>query len=233
MSQNPSPEWSNSSRNKKKETSKENLNSCMFCGQEEWSTYVCEECEKNWEANKREKKRESLYAEPKYFPSTNITIVVPEYGIDIVSQNLRDLTKKLQELGYDTSGGILGGEYGYGAYFENNIFTMHPYCWCEKETCEWCMGCSCPEEAHEYVVEKKSVSFNQWISAYEDGLSREIVTQPEHQCDYCKGVVGGAPNFLHKPSNSKIWWYKYIGREMEIELFDSWETIYEECEKSL
>lgn len=26
----------------------------------------------------------------------------------------------------------------------------------------------------------------------------------------------GAPNFWHKPSGLKVWWYKYIGRGMEV-----------------
>jgi len=42
-------------------------------------------------------------------------------------------------------------------------------------------------------------------------------------CDLClnKGIFAlgeegrGAPNFWHKPSGLKVWWYKYIGRDME------------------
>jgi hypothetical protein len=28
----------------------------------------------------------------------------------------------------------------YGTKFENDIFMMHPYCWCEREECQWCNG---------------------------------------------------------------------------------------------
>ena len=45
-------------------------------------------------------------------------------------------------------------------------------------------------------------------------------------CDYClgKGVFAtngaepgkGAPNFWHKPSGLRVWWYKYIGRGMVV-----------------
>jgi len=28
----------------------------------------------------------------------------------------------------------------YGTEYENDIFMMHPYCWCEKESCPWCGG---------------------------------------------------------------------------------------------
>lgn len=34
----------------------------------------------------------------------------------------------------------------YGATFENDVFLMHPYCWCEKQgECPWCTGCSYPD----------------------------------------------------------------------------------------
>lgn len=44
------------------------------------------------------------------------------------------------------------------------------------------------------------------------------------QCPYCSGTQfkefgaepgRSAPNFWHKPTNFKVWWYKYIGRGME------------------
>lgn len=28
----------------------------------------------------------------------------------------------------------------YGTDFENDAFMMHPYCWCEKDSCLWCNG---------------------------------------------------------------------------------------------
>lgn len=36
--------------------------------------------------------------------------------------------------------GCLGGAYGYGQEFENDVFAMHPYCWCEKDECLLCGG---------------------------------------------------------------------------------------------
>lgn len=53
----------------------------------------------------------------------------------------------------------------YGVNFENDVFMMHRYCWCEQDGCLWC-------DRHE-------------------------------------------PNFLYKPTNFKVHWYKYIGRSME------------------
>ncbi len=28
----------------------------------------------------------------------------------------------------------------YGTEYENKIFSLHPYCWCEKDDCEYCSG---------------------------------------------------------------------------------------------
>lgn len=55
----------------------------------------------------------------------------------------------------------------YGSECENEVFSMHPFCWCENDSCPWC-----GEE--------------------------------------------NRPNFHHKPSGFKVWWYKYIGRGMEM-----------------
>lgn len=55
----------------------------------------------------------------------------------------------------------------YGTAVEHDIFSMHPFCWCEEEECPWC------------------------------GSSN-------------------APNFHYKPLGFKLWWYKYIGRGMEM-----------------
>jgi hypothetical protein len=52
----------------------------------------------------------------------------------------------------------------YGTSFENDTFIMHPFCWCEKES-----------------------------------------------CDYCGDKM--LPNFHHRASGLKVWWYKYIGRD--------------------
>lgn len=27
----------------------------------------------------------------------------------------------------------------YGAHYENDVFYMHPYCWCESDTCPQCV----------------------------------------------------------------------------------------------
>ncbi len=69
----------------------------------------------------------------------------------------------------------------YGTRFENDVFMMHPYCWCEKKDCPWCAV----------------------------GMPFKIANQ--------KNCGPAAPNFHHKPSGFKVWWYKYIGRGVTME----------------
>lgn len=161
-------------------------------------------------------------------------IVLPEYSTDVISENLRDLTEKLHQKGAEIGAGILGGDYGYGAHFENDMFAMHPYCWCEEETCLWCNPCVCPDEAFIYTVDGREVTWNTYISLDRQSRSKvstEIVK--EKQCNRCRTDRETAPNFLHKPSGSKIYWYKYIGRGMEVTLHENWDTIYTQCLNSL
>lgn len=96
----------------------------------------------------------------------------------------------------------------YGTNFENDVFMMHPFCWCEKDTCPWCCGCTCDDKKCSYCI-----SF---------GKEGSIPGK-------------GAPNFWHKRSGFRVWWYKYIGRsttiycEKEIDLG----SIYKDCMDSL
>jgi hypothetical protein len=154
----------------------------------------------------------------------------------------------------------------YGADFENEVFMMHPFCWCEKDDCPWCGGCDCPDSAFHYFVDGKEVSAKEWSDFYasfeaqwfkrhgmqtrkeydallsgwlydEDGAklanSRRSTSQ-DAVCDYCKGTKWldkgaepgrGAPNFWHKPSGFKCWFYKYIGRGMEVNMTPTLELL--------
>jgi hypothetical protein len=53
------------------------------------------------------------------------------------------------------SRGILGGEFGYGADWENDVFFMKPYCWCGREgECPWCTGCGAYETTCQACMDK-------------------------------------------------------------------------------
>lgn len=65
---------------------------------------------------------------------SKVTIILPEEA----SGELVELTEYLvSKLGLDGGFG-LGGENGYGVDYENDVFMMHPYCWCDKLSCPWC-----------------------------------------------------------------------------------------------
>lgn len=109
------------------------------------------------------------------------------------------------------SHGCLGGEFGYGARYENDVFMMHPYCWCECADCPWCRSCECElGPAPEYKTIKEC------INCSDNPPTRE-------------------PNFYHKKSGLTVWWYKWIGRGMEIEGHRgvSLRQMFNECLKSL
>lgn len=167
---------------------------------------------------------------------SDFTIVLPAVSDDQVGHDLVWLTEHLMKtLGAETSGGFLGGEYGYGAYFENDTFQMHPYCWCEKDDCPWCWGCTCPDYAYIYEVRGERVEWQEWLDEYSrtGNAERECRKDPTLSCDYCRGERESAPNFLHKPSGSRVSWYKYIGRGMEVDLRAEWRTVLADCVASL
>lgn len=150
----------------------------------------------------------------------------------------------------------------YGSDFENKVFMMHSFCWCEKDDCPWCMGCNCPESAYHYFVDGVEVVYGEYDAFFQrqvnkyNGNHKEWMkeadvansrreTKKDEICPFCKdglcmdkGAEKGkrAPNFWHKPSGLKIWWYKYIGREMELSrdvTFEEIRTIREDCITSL
>jgi len=92
-------------------------------------------------------------------------IIIPKRAETNTELGLVELTGCIaKKLGIDGGYG-LGGENGYGVEYENETFSMHPFCWCEESSCKWC--------------EKNE------------------------------------PNFIYKPTNVKIWWYKWIGRDQK------------------
>lgn len=200
----------------------------------------------------------------------DIQVVLPEgslYPNSAIAADLCALTHILVEAnGAPKVGGALGGEWGYGTRFENDVFRMSNFCWCEADDCPQCVGCSCPEEAFHYFVDGVEVDYEEWIGIYDrevgewrPGMPEEEMQEMERKgrevnerrderhdpvCDFCltggpAAAAGGgpgrsAPNFWHKPSGIKIWFYKYIGRSMEFEgPIERWEEAYGEVVGSL
>ncbi|GIV82579.1 MAG: hypothetical protein KatS3mg051_1933 [Anaerolineae bacterium] len=129
----------------------------------------------------------------------------------------------------------------YGHEWRNDTFMMHPYCWCDKDDCPWCGGCTCGGP-YDYYVGDRPVDYYE----YDDALGRlyaecgsviegeaikeergiRAVPNPNKPlCSFCTGELsrewggepgGNAPNFWHFETGLKVWWYKYIGRDMEV-----------------
>jgi len=76
----------------------------------------------------------------------------------------------------------------YGVDLRNDNVVMKPYCWCEKSACPYCFDF---EENH---------------------------PSPEMKSVYGIEDDRTAPNFWYKPLDFKVWWYKYIGRSVEVNM---------------
>lgn len=97
----------------------------------------------------------------------NALLIFPEQKADALSNHLQTLTKAIHAIDPDlVAHGALCGEFSYGAHWENDVFLMHPFCWCEKDDCPWCFSCDCPETAHHYLVDDREVSFSEWMAFY-------------------------------------------------------------------
>jgi len=80
-----------------------------------------------------------------------VQIVTPPVAGSDIDMDLVNLTRWLTESAAVEryAGGILGGEWGYGVEFENEVFSMFPFCWGECE-CGWdVIGADIAEEPHD------------------------------------------------------------------------------------
>lgn len=193
--------------------------------------------------------------------------ILPE-APEFMNDGLRQLTRHLMQAGYEEDRvGFLGGPDGYGVEFENEVFMMYPFCWCDDKDCPWCMQCDCPAEATKYYIDGKEVTYNKWIKFFDREIAffknasveeyekaverinkrRQIIHTPV--CQFCTegrfpetGAIPGkeAPNFWFKGTDKhkplRVWWYKWIGRDMVIDREISqneWEEILSLCINSV
>ena len=158
-----------------------------------------------------------------------------------IALDLVRLTLLLETVGgADPVGGGLGGMYGYGCRFENSVFGMHPYCWCDRDDCPWCMPCDCVEE---YRHNGHIIDFDTFFDAREAAdipWDQDVPGYTEETIKHCPrhrkvDPIQEAPNFWHKASGVQISWYKYIGRSMEITVSDgiNWTDVYASTVQSI
>lgn len=60
----------------------------------------------------------------------------------------------------------------YGATYENDVFLMRPYCWCEADDCRWCSedACGCPHPAPEWFFDGAPI--DDWCAVNDRLLAR-------------------------------------------------------------
>lgn len=156
---------------------------------------------------------------------TIVQIITPPVAdeTDLLENGLVTLTEAIGQIDRELLGwGFLGGEFGYGAKYENAVFLMHPACGCEESDCPWCADCRCTD-----MVKCPSCSPSvRWTN--KGALpARAPFDYPSER--------GQAPNFWHKPSGLRVWWHKWIGRSMHTAGRDGvdMQTIFAECLASL
>lgn len=120
----------------------------------------------------------------------------------------------------------------YGIDYNNDVFSMKPYCWCETDDCPVCAICSCPDSAYTYYINGRQVNMDTWMRGTDDG-KRTFRGNKDLMCDWCAGRRKREPLFLHKPSGSTVSWYKYISRSLDADLCADWDAIIAECRASL
>lgn len=150
-----------------------------------------------------------------------ITFVFPETSNSALAEALCALTATLQQITGEGPHGVLGGADGYGCEYENDVFMMHPFCWCESADCPWCRSCECPHE-YEYFDPSgnrcSEAEFDKYgFADYPDDRKFDSMVFVGQECRNCVAKPEVAPNFLFKPTGAKVSWYKYIGRSMEVE----------------
>ena len=141
--------------------------------------------------------------------------------------------------------GFLGGTFGYGVNVKNDVFMMHPYCWCEREDCKWCaVHSSCEEK---FFVDDKQVDskkYSEFITEWSKSVPREEWAKISERARFervaspdCMGceMERPAPNF--ECDGVQVWWYKFLGRGMKVEPKDlteeRWREVYQKAVASV
>jgi len=91
----------------------------------------------------------------------DIQIITPPVAdeTDALDHGLVTLTEAVCQATGEESDFGLGGRFGYGENFENDVFMMHRFCWCESEHCRWCSedACGCPHPHPRYYLDDKQI----------------------------------------------------------------------------
>lgn len=164
---------------------------------------------------------------------------------DYISGDLYDLSEMLGQLNPEEQAhGLLGGEWGYGQEFDNDVFEMHPYWWgdceCPYEAAEaaWDATHSHAPDCYQAELEKREEAerargdkgylgiapalAKEWGLPYEGCAVHCTCTHDDEWNEWSAKneheptchIV--LPNFRHKASGLAVHWYKYIGRSVTV-----------------
>lgn len=100
----------------------------------------------------------------------------------------------------------------YGTNHENAVFMMHRFCWCDQDTCEWCIHGDHPD--------------------FMKLLNRRFGTTEEAYSQHRGRHYFDPPNFWYKPLDFRVTWYKYICRDMGTNKDltpEQFKAMYEHC----
>ena len=91
-----------------------------------------------------------------------VKIILPERKMDLLGSLLVDLTEEIAARDAElVAHGVLGGEFGYGADFENTVFVMRPFYWGDCD-------CDAPEdENHRPTCSLELPNFRHKASGFE------------------------------------------------------------------
>lgn len=218
-----------------------------------------------------------------------IKIITPPVAEDQIDCDLVNLTETIWNVHHAGERYCygLGGEFGYGVNFKNDIFEMFPYYWGEctcgieeamgEKEIEWCNANPHSEDCFDTKLsawEKewetrypntksgevyikaldtwcksqgqkgyggcvlictcgRNKRYTEWSNKFLNDFHKTNVDQPYYHAPTC---LVEKPNFIHFKSGLEIRWYKWIGRDTEINqdlTIKEWNQIYQECLNSL
>ncbi len=180
-----------------------------------------------------------------------VEVVLPARNWGSLEDALWSLTEVIAKHDPDVVGhGVLGGGFGYGANYENDVFEMRSYYWgdcdCgadERNEKFWSEHAHAPD-CYQTELRKREKEAGVERYSIQDKIYKAMCReygQSEYGCAvHCTcglDKIAEAyfeenghrptcacvlPNYRHKASGFEVRWYKYIGRGMELKGDGNW-----------
>lgn len=106
---------------------------------------------------------------------SELQIILPPRDEDFLSEGLRMLTKAICDAHPELEGGYgLGGEYGYGENFENDVFVMRRFYWgdCDcgydQREYEWAKSNKHADDCYQAELRRRRIATGMWETKADD-----------------------------------------------------------------